>query len=67
MKEAPMVSKLLEFFRSSSFARDPVCHMRVDIRNAPGGATELDGVTYYFCAKGCRLAFEENPTAYLSG
>ena len=26
---------------------------------------EYDGETYYFCGRGCRLEFEEDPEKYL--
>ncbi len=43
---------------------DPVCGMAV----APGKTaiiTTIKGQTYYFCAEGCRKAFEQNPQKYL--
>ena len=43
---------------------DPVCHMDID----PGtafGTSEYQGATYYFCAKGCKLDFDEDPEAVL--
>jgi len=39
---------------------DPVCGMAVDPKHANAFAT-LEGSTYYFCAEGCRKAFEANP------
>ena len=48
-------------------AVDPVCGMNVDTRNPPGGSFEYNGTTYYFCGRGCRLEFEEDPEGYLSG
>jgi xanthine dehydrogenase accessory factor len=43
---------------------DPVCGMTV--RAGPEGSpVEHDGLTYYFCSAGCRLAFENDPAAYL--
>jgi putative ABC transport system ATP-binding protein len=39
--------------------RDPVCGMEVDPENAPAAIT-VEGVTYYFCARGCRDEFEGN-------
>ena len=43
---------------------DPVCGM-----NVPPGTTEFvtnyQGHSYYFCAEGCRRAFETNPKKYL--
>jgi len=47
-------------------AIDPVCKMEVDPRNPPGGSTEYQGVTYYFCAPGCKRHFEEDPQKYLA-
>lgn len=62
-----MVSKLFARFGGSKTAVDPVCGMDVDMKNAPGGAHEHEGETYYFCGKGCRLEFEEDAAGYLSG
>jgi Cu+-exporting ATPase len=45
-------------------ARDPVCNMDVDPTDA-AGKSEYRGVTYYFCAPGCKKAFDENPEQYL--
>ncbi|MCC6238095.1 MAG: YHS domain-containing protein [Dehalococcoidia bacterium] len=41
--------------------------MEVDTGNPPGGSYEHEGTTYYFCGRGCRLEFEEDPKGYLSG
>ena len=62
-----MVSRVFSFLRRSATAEDPVCHMQVDTKNPPGGTHEHEGTTYYFCGKGCRLDFEEDPQGYLSG
>lgn len=62
-----MVSKLLDMFRGSQTATDPVCGMDVNTKSPPGGSYEYGGKTYYFCGKGCRLEFEEDPEGYLSG
>ncbi len=48
-------------------AVDPVCHMDVDTQDPPGGTTEHDGATYYFCGPGCNHAFRKDPQGYLSG
>lgn len=45
-------------------AMDPVCKMDVDPKNAPAQA-EHKGKTYYFCAPGCKAAFEKDPEKYL--
>ena len=46
-------------------AIDPVCKMQVDEKNAPA-TSEYNGKTYYFCAVGCKKAFDEDPGKYLS-
>lgn len=43
---------------------DPVCGMYVDPETAKIEAF-IEGQRYYFCAEGCRKAFEENPEKYL--
>ncbi len=45
-------------------AKDPVCGMYVNERTAKY-KTEHKGKTYYFCASGCKTAFEKNPGRYL--
>jgi Cu+-exporting ATPase len=45
--------------------RDPVCGMTVDPRTAKH-RTEHAGMTYYFCASGCREKFMAEPARYLS-
>ncbi|NOZ58437.1 MAG: YHS domain-containing protein [Euryarchaeota archaeon] len=47
-------------------AIDPVCNMEVDEATAKWKA-EYKGKTYYFCAPGCKTAFEADPEKYLSG
>jgi len=48
----------------SGMAIDPVCGMEVETEGAPYVA-EHDGVTYYFCGRGCLLDFREDPAHYL--
>ncbi len=43
---------------------DPVCKMEVEPETAAAEA-EYKGETYYFCAPGCKVAFERNPERYL--
>ncbi len=43
---------------------DPVCGMEVNPKTA-AAKYEYSGKTYYFCAPGCKRAFEKNPTQYL--
>jgi YHS domain-containing protein len=47
-------------------AKDPVCGMEVDEAN-PAATMEYEGMTYYFCAPGCKVAFEADPGKYLGG
>lgn len=44
--------------------KDPVCGMTVDPTTARHTA-EHQGTTYYFCAPGCKKAFEAEPAKYL--
>jgi YHS domain-containing protein len=52
---------------NSETATDPVCGMSVDTSNPGGGVSTHDGEAYYFCGPGCKVAFEKEPGAYLSG
>ena len=47
-------------------AIDPICKMEVDTDNPNGGSSEYNGTTYYFCAPGCKVAFEAEPEKYLA-
>jgi P-type Cu+ transporter len=44
-------------------AKDPVCGMEVD--TSSDLHFEYEGETYYFCSRGCRLEFEDDPEKYL--
>ena len=46
---------------------DPVCGMTVEPAQAEanGLTAEHNGVTYYFCGRGCLLEFRDNPDQYL--
>ncbi len=46
--------------------KDPVCGMMVDETKTTLVA-EYKGTKYYFCAPGCKAAFEKDPEKYLSG
>jgi YHS domain-containing protein len=49
-----------------TIAQDPVCGMDVEVEGAPAALTfDYKGVTYYFCGKGCRLEFVDDPERYL--
>lgn len=43
---------------------DPVCGMEVEVASARW-ITDHDGETYYFCAPGCKAAFEREPAEFL--
>jgi YHS domain-containing protein len=47
-----------------TMAVDPVCKMTVDEKTAKL-KSDYKGTTYYFCAPGCKKAFDENPAKYL--
>lgn len=44
-------------------AKDPVCGMEVDKESAPA-KYEYKGKVYYFCAPGCKVAFEKDPKKF---
>ena len=48
-------------------ALDPVCGMTVDPdgQKAKGLHSNYKGTDYYFCGKGCKLDFDEDPESYL--
>lgn len=45
-------------------AIDPVCKMDVDEKTAQW-KSEYEGRTYYFCAHGCKIKFDEDPGKFL--
>lgn len=45
-------------------AKDPVCGMMVDEKKA-AATRDYQGKTYYFCAQGCKIAFDKDPDKYL--
>lgn len=46
-------------------ATDPVCKMEVEESRAPA-TSEYKGKKYYFCALGCKKAFDRNPEKYIA-
>jgi YHS domain-containing protein len=46
--------------------KDLVCGMTIDPKTA-AATSDYKGKTYYFCAKGCKLAFDKNPEKYVAG
>ena len=63
-------SLAMETTETSKFLKksvvDPVCGMNVDPARTHL-MTTYEGCTYYFCAEGCRKAFEANSKKYLKG
>ena len=49
----------------SRLATDPVCGMKVEEDGAPTAV--FQGVTYYFCASGCKWEFEQDPAKFVVG
>lgn len=47
-------------------AVDPICRMSVNEKTAKW-KSEFRGKTYYFCAPGCKAAFEKSPEKHLGG
>ena len=50
----------------ASPATDPVCGMEVnrEIASAQGLTADYDRATYFFCGKGCKLDFDEDPAKF---
>ena len=46
--------------------KDPVCKMDLNPEKAPF-SIEYKGRKYYFCGRGCKQRFEEDPEKYLTG
>jgi YHS domain-containing protein len=46
-------------------AIDPVCKMEV-AEDKAAATSEYRGKKYYFCAVGCKKAFDANPEKYLT-
>ena len=57
--------RLLKFGKKAPVAIDPICKMEVDTSKPPGGKSEYQGSSYYFCAPGCKRAFDQDPQKYL--
>ncbi|MGZ6213873.1 MAG: YHS domain-containing protein [Candidatus Limnocylindria bacterium] len=47
-------------------AQDPVCGMTVnpEVASAAGLMVEHEGQSYYFCGRGCRLEFLDDPKRF---
>jgi YHS domain-containing protein len=45
-------------------AKDPVCGMEVDPKDA-AATLEYQGKTYYFCSQDCADSFQDDPDSYV--
>ena len=56
----------METPQASPMAHDPVCGMDVnpEVARAAGLAVEHEGQSYYFCGRGCRLEFLDDPKRF---
>jgi putative ABC transport system ATP-binding protein len=54
-----------QFKEMVTMATDPVCGMTVE-RETAAATLDFDGITYYFCAKGCRDEFLASPHQFLN-
>ncbi|HTY09242.1 MAG TPA: YHS domain-containing protein [Candidatus Edwardsbacteria bacterium] len=45
--------------------KDPVCGMMIDLAIA-AARSGYNGQTFYFCAMGCKRAFDRDPGKYLA-
>jgi len=61
--KAVKFEKLME--GGERMAIDPVCKMQVDGKKA-AAISDYKGKRYYFCAVGCKKAFDQNPEKYLT-
>ena len=57
---------ILNLFRTSENAIDPVCNMEVLKTNPKGGSFIHEEKTYYFCSARCNSLFQDNPEPFLS-
>jgi len=50
----------------TTMAKDPVCGMEVnrEVASAQALTSDHDGDTYFFCGKGCKLDFDEEPARF---
>ena len=53
---------------ATASAIDPVCGMTVDPDTARSRGLHIayEGTDYFFCGRGCKLDFAEDPTKYLA-
>jgi YHS domain-containing protein len=44
---------------------DPVCKMEIS-KNEAMATLDYQGKRYYFCAKGCKVLFDQDPEKYIT-
>jgi Cu+-exporting ATPase len=50
-----------------TIVKDPVCGMEVEVETTPAALRfEYQGMTYYFCSRGCLLDFKDDPERVLA-
>ncbi len=52
------------WYKEVEMAKDPICDMDVDEKNAPA-TSSYKGKTYYFCAKACKERFDKSPEKFI--
>jgi xanthine dehydrogenase accessory factor len=62
-RKATMAPAPVSEIKMPDQAIDPVCEMTVDVASAKW-TSDIDGTTYYFCAPGCKKAFDRDPAAF---
>ncbi len=45
--------------------KDPVCGMTV-VEGKEAAKSEYKGTAFYFCSRGCKVAFDKAPTRYVN-
>jgi YHS domain-containing protein len=56
----------MEILETTPQPHDPVCGMTVDpeVARAAGLTVEHEGKSYFFCGRGCRLEFLDDPKRF---
>ena len=56
----------METLQTTPQPTDPVCGMTVnsEVARASGLVAEHEGTSYYFCGRGCRLEFLDDPKRF---
>ena len=49
--------------QSATIQTDPVCGMQVE-PSPTAGSSQHAGKTYYFCSRGCKTKFDEDPKKF---